>query len=348
MKNKNHKSDENKEVYLSEERPFSLDEIYGLSIGMFYRYYVNDEIYVEGLVVSNDGVTAIIKVTDRYGEGFFEILYYKEVRKYFPSFRDEKAENLTEYLCLDIETESNLFFRDPDSDTIMLQVYNDNNECSLIPAEPFKFRMERLKKILIFELKKREDAEKERLANLSDPLITVEVSEATIDDMYDDFDKEKGIEKQKLEYGLNRSVHWLNNRNCAILSAWRGNYNRTENNKRNQELQQALRSYGFGVIRVKGCYPEIGKSVEKENSFLVIDLEDAPDFEEIIYEHSEQYEQDCFLYKPVDEEKAYLIGTNDDFGKDKLEFVGILRINNQDAEQYSEIGSGRISFEKLS
>lgn len=269
--------------FLSEERPFSLDEIYGLSKGKFYRYYVNDEIYVEGQVISNDGVTTIIKVTDRYGEGFFEILYYKEVRKFFPSFRDEDAESLTEYLCLDIETECNLFFRDPDSDDIMLQVFDENNERSLIPAEPFKFRMDRLKKVLIFELKKREDAEKERLANLSDPLITVEVSEATIDDMYDNFDKEKGIEKQKLEYSLNRSVHWLNNRNCAILSAWRGSYNRTENNKRNQELQQ-----------------------------------------------------------------AYLIGTNDNFGKDKVEYVGILRINNLDAKQYSEIGSGRISFEKNS
>ena len=125
--------------FLSEERPFSLDEIYGLSKGKFYRYYVNDEIYVEGQVISNDGVTTIIKVTDRYGEGFFEILYYKEVRKFFPSFRDEDAESLTEYLCLDIETECNLFFRDPDSDDIMLQVFDENNERSLIPAEPFKF-----------------------------------------------------------------------------------------------------------------------------------------------------------------------------------------------------------------
>lgn len=132
--------------FLSEERPFSLDEIYGLSKGKFYRYDVNDEVYIEGQVVSNDGVTAIIKVTDRYGEGFFEILYNKEIRQFFPSFRDKEAESLTEYLCLDIETECNLFFRDPDSDTIMLRVYNDNNECSLIPAEPFKFRMERLKR----------------------------------------------------------------------------------------------------------------------------------------------------------------------------------------------------------
>ena len=88
--------------------------LFDLSLGQEYRYYVDDEVYVEGKVVSNDGVTAIIKVTDRYGEGFFQILYYKEVRQYFPAFRDDEAERLTEYLCLDIETECNLFFREPE------------------------------------------------------------------------------------------------------------------------------------------------------------------------------------------------------------------------------------------
>lgn len=320
--------------------------LFDLSLGQEYRYYVDDEVYVEGKVVSNDGVTAIIKVTDRYGEGFFQILYYKEVRQYFPAFRDDEAERLTEYLCLDIETECNLFFRDPESDAIMLQYFDENDKFSPIPADVFKFRMERIKKKLIFELKKMEDAEKEKAANLTDPLVNVDVSSSALDDMYNDFDKERGNEDEKFEYSLNRSVHWLNNRNCAILTAWRGNYNRSENNKRNQELQQALREFGFGVIRVKGCYPEIGKEVDKENSFLVIDLEDTPDFREIIYEHSERYEQDNFLYKPVDEEKAYLIGTNDNYGKDKVEYIGVLHINKYDAEQYSEIGSGRISFEK--
>ena len=320
--------------------------LFDLSLGQEYRYYVDGEVYVEGKVVSNDGVTAIIKVTDRYGEGFFQILYYKEVRQYFPAFRDDEAERLTEYLCLDIETECNLFFRDPESDAIMLQYFDENDKFSPIPADVFKFRMERIKKKLIFELKKMEDAEKEKAANLTAPLVNVDVSSSALDDMYNDFDKERGNEDEKFEYSLNRSVHWLNNRNCAILTAWRGNYNRSENNKRNQELQQALREFGFGVIRVKGCYPEIGKEVDKENSFLVIDLEDTPDFREIIYEHSERYEQDNFLYKPVDEEKAYLIGTNDNYGKDKVEYIGVLHINKYDAEQYSEIGSGRISFEK--
>lgn len=330
----------------SDERPFSIDEMYGLSTGQFYRYYLDDEIYVEGQIVSNDGVTAIIRVTKRYQEAFFDILLYKEVRQFFPAFRDEEAERLTEYLCLDIETECNLFFRNPETDIIMLLHYDENYNFSLIPADIFKFRMERLKKKLIFELKKIEDAEKEKAANLKDPLINVELSDSAIDDMYKEYDKSKGNEEFDLNYSLNRSIHWLNNRNCAILSAWRGNYNRSENNKRNQELQKALRALGFGIIRLKGCYAEIGQDVEKENSYLIFDLNDSKDFLEKIYSQSEFYEQDCFLYKPVDEEKAYLIGTNDNFGKDKIEYVGVLHINKLNAEQYSEIGSGRLSFEK--
>ena len=47
------------------------------------------------------------------------------------------------------------------------------------------------------------------------------------------------------------------------------------------------------------------------------------------------------------EEVAYLIGTNDDFIRDygERKEAGRLRIGNLSATTYSEIGSGRISFE---
>ena len=313
-----------------------------LSVGQFYRYYVDYEVFVEGQVVSNDGVTAIIKVTNRYVEGYFEIIYYKDMHQFFPSFRDSEAEALTEFLCLDVETESNLFFHDPDSGVLMQLCYDEKNGYSFIPADAAKFRAERLKKKLIYELKIIEEADKSE----SGFRIIIDVQNATIEEMYQELNKIWGTDKQCLNYSLNRSVHWLNNRNCAIISAWRGNYNREENDKRNFKLQRTLRDYGFGVIRVKGCYPEIEKKVEKENSFLVIDLEDTPDFAERIYEQSEHFEQDCFLYKPIDEKTAYLIGTNDRFGKDRIDVAGILHINSLTAEQYSEVGSGRLSFEK--
>lgn len=326
-----------------------------LSIGNKYHYTVGEmcgeELYVEGTVVFNDGVTAILKVTYRYGECWFEILYYNEVRRFIPLFLDTEAQRQTEYICLDVETECNLFYRDPDTGVIMLQHYDDEGNLSFIPADVYEFRMERIKKKLIYELTLREAQNKEK-GEISKKqygtLIIIDLQGLAIDKMYAEYDKQKGnpSSDDTLSYGLNRSLFWLNNRNCAILTAWRGSYTKAENNRRNQELQNSLRNLGYGVIRVKGCYAEVGRPVEKENSFLVFDLDDTPDFKDKIFEQSERYEQDCFLYKPLDEEVAYLIGTNDDFGKGKIITAGALRINSMDAENFSEIASGRVSFEK--
>ena len=326
-----------------------------LSIGNNYHFTVGElfgeELYIEGDVIFNDGVTAILRVTHRYGECWFQILYYHEVKQYIPSFTDPEAKRLTEYLCIDVEEECNIFFRDPDTDTIMLHQYDEENHHFLIPADPFKFRVNRFKKLVKQGLTKIEEDEKakaEAAKKKYGSLIRVYVLENAIENMYDEYDKLKGNPRSDdtLSYSLNRSLYWLNNRNCAILTAWRGSYTKAENNRRNQELQNSLRNLGYGVIRVKGCYAEVGRPVEKENSFLVFDLDDTPDFKDKIYEQSERYEQDCFLYKALDEEVAYLIGTNDDFGKGKIITAGALRINSNDAENFSEVASGRVSFER--
>ena len=87
--------------------------------------------------------------------------------------------------------------------------------------------------------------------------------------------------------------------------------------------------------------------MSKENSFLVFDQNDDPNFYDNLRMLSEKYDQDCFLFKAVDDDIAYLIGTNEDFIRENGERseAGRLRIGNIDATTYSEIGSGRISFE---
>ena len=150
------------ELSLGEEHDFSLCDLCGLSVGQYYRYIlyvIDEEVYVEGIVVSNDGVSAIIKVTDRYAECFFEILHYNEVRTFFPDFQDDKADGRTEYFCLDVETELNLFSRDPDSDTIMMLQFDEgNNDYSYVPADPFEFRARRaVKRDLIPYFKNKEE-----------------------------------------------------------------------------------------------------------------------------------------------------------------------------------------------
>ena len=146
---------------------------------------------------------------------------------------------------------------------------------------------------------------------------------------------------------LNRAVYWITTTDCANITAWRSGNKRAINDANNRMLQETLRSMGYGVIKLQGFYAEVGHDVSKENSFLVFDQNDDPNFYDNLRMLSEKFEQDCFLFKAADEEVAYLIGTNDDFIRDygERKEAGRLRIGNLSATIYSEICSGRISFE---
>ena len=183
-------------------------------------------------------------------------------------------------------------------------------------------------------------------------LIDIQIPESEIEELLN----EKVITKEDVgeETGrsasnasLNRAVYWITTTDCANITAWRSGNKRAINDANNRILQETLRAMGYGVIKLQGFYAEVGQDVSKENSFLVFDQNDDPKFYENLYKLSEKFEQDCFLFKAVDEEVAYLIGTNDDFIKENGERkeAGRLHIGNLDAKTYSKIGSGRISFE---
>ena len=322
-----------------------------LEVGCDYVYHLTEEICMRGHVLFNDGVTAILKITNRYEECWFHVLYYQEIKEFFPAFVDLEATRLSEYLCLDVETEDLIFFRDPDDDVIKSWKEDDNGEWKLCAVDLTTFRIGRFKKMLLHELTRieKEQQEKEQREEENyDTVIRAYLDDTVIQNMYKEYDQDHGNKEsdEVLYYSLKRTIDWLNNRNCAIISAWRSSYTRSEKDKRNRELQRTLREYGYGVIRVKGCYAEIGRPIEKENSYLVFDLDDSDGFIDNIYTQSEKYEQDCFLYKPKDEHVAYLIGTNDVYGKGKIDIAGIMRINSEKAENYTEVKSNRISFEK--
>lgn len=143
---------------------------------------------------------------------------------------------------------------------------------------------------------------------------------------------------------LNRVRHWLARVNCATLTAWRGDNNRETNDSLNFELQKQLRDFQYGVIKLKGYYQEVGKEAGFENSFFTFDIHSDPDFYQNIRYLSESYNQDSFLYKAANEEMAYIIGTNKYKGYTR-EPAGRLRFGNMDAKMFSQIGSGRFSFE---
>lgn len=92
-------------------------------------------------------------------------------------------------------------------------------------------------------------------------------------------------------------------------------YSKHENRARNRDLKMALARKGYGVTSVMGLYPE-GGVPKTEESFLVVNLPDDPEFYDVLFRLSEWYNQDTFLYKAKGEPEAVLVGTNDD------DFVG--------------------------
>ena len=187
-----------------------------------------------------------------------------------------------------------------------------------------------------------------------DKLIDIRIPEEELGELVQHDILSKGSNKDSIlntsfaiNASLNRAVYWITTTDCANITAWRSGNKRAINDANNRELQETLRAMGYGVIKLQGFYAEVGQDVSKENSFLVFDQNDDPNFYENLYKLSEKFDQDCFLYKAAEEDVAYLIGTNEAFIRDNGERVeaGRLRIGNLSAKTYSEIGSGRISFE---
>jgi hypothetical protein len=87
-------------------------------------------------------------------------------------------------------------------------------------------------------------------------------------------------------------------------------YTQKQNRERNKELKSVLLKLGYGVTYVLGSYLEGGATKSIENSYIVVNLNDDPMFRENLFKLSEYYNQDSFLFKPKNDEFAYLIGTN--------------------------------------
>lgn len=145
---------------------------------------------------------------------------------------------------------------------------------------------------------------------------------------------------------LGRVVSWMSKCDCAILSGWRGSNTRRENDNNNREIQQTLRRYGCGVCKVRGCYTEVGMQTSHENSFFVFEYSSSGKLFDRVRDLAERFGQDCFLFKEAGEDKrAFLYGTNDEFGRGRRVDAGELRISPYDAQAYTRVGGGKFSFE---
>ena len=137
------------------------------------------------------------------------------------------------------------------------------------------------------------------------------------------YDDRKEIEMQKIARAtpfeaasLSRVWQHTQNRNVGILTAHRAGNDVATNNRHNAELAAAIRASGLGYLKVKGRYVENygtpdAKNVD-ENSYLVVGKEgdDNGQLKGFLKQQGQKFDQDSVLYKPYDDESAYLIGTN--------------------------------------
>lgn len=115
------------------------------------------------------------------------------------------------------------------------------------------------------------------------------------------------------ESSLSRVYSHNKDHDCGALSAFRRQYSKDENVKRNRMLKAKLTTKGYGVTAVKGKYPE-GGNVKTEESFWVVDLQDTGNLEKDLAALGKEFEQDSVLIVPKGavEQKArgYLLGTS--------------------------------------
>ena len=324
-----------------------------------------ESLTARGIVVYTDGKTSIVRVTKIYQE--LEVTYtlkYKEIKDRYPDFEDPEHTLLTDYLCMDVENEVSLYWRDNDGtlcpaifdeedhsfngynipedsdiESIDLTMYNEKVEAfrdQLLDSDA-ETRQRIRKKMLDFS------GRKDEVPKLDKKSFVISLPGSTIIKLV-----KNDVKEEPFFHGISRAKYWFMNNDCAILTTWRADKTKKQNNEDNKELVSDLRKLGYGVTKVRGCYVNSNNEINKENSFLVINFSDNSDnFFDAIFRFSENYQQECFLYKSKNDETAYLVGTSDEFkyGRGKIVAAGTLHINSIYATNYSQIGPGQISFE---
>ena len=101
----------------------------------------------------------------------------------------------------------------------------------------------------------------------------------------------------------------------AIITAYRGEFVKKENQARNKELFSALYASGFSVTSVKGSYIENFGSKDEyeasEHSFVVVNHKENDGFHKTLIKLAKRYDQDSVLLIHKGENpKAELVGTS--------------------------------------
>lgn len=164
------------------------------------------------------------------------------------------------------------------------------------------------------------------------------------------------LTKNIQESSLSRVFQHTQDNAFGIITAFRADFSKNENLKRNKSLESDLRALGFGFTKVKGSYPEVdeitgeAKRVE-EQSLIVFNTSEqsSKDLKDALVRLGKKYNQDSVLIKERETEIAYLAGTNDTGfpGLGKTEKLGKWTINKA-AEYYTRMrGDRKFTFESV-
>lgn len=115
------------------------------------------------------------------------------------------------------------------------------------------------------------------------------------------------------EASLSRLRSGIDNHDAGAITAFRGEYTRSENKARNRKLLGYLKSKGYAITSVKGSYIEnFGSSDAKEvgeESYFVIDRQDNGDLKTTLERLGNEFDQDSILWVAKGT-KGQLIGTS--------------------------------------
>ena len=315
----------------------------------FINNYTNievDDAFIKGdIIYYGELSTIVVEVKDMTQDMFPFTLFANEVKSRFTSIVLKNKDPYQRYLCLNTKSMTSLFYYDMGTGIMADAVYDAYGNFVDFDIEDY-IDEESMEPTFSEEGVHEQISIKLSMEDLEE----LENNDALLEaDGIENVDSDGNITLSGGDAcSITRAKTWFNTRDCAILTAWRQGKVRKENDDNNRMLQQRLRKLGYGVTKVTGWYPEENREMARENSFLTVNLNDEESFRDNLSELSELYDQECFLYKKsgYDTPAVYVYTKDvDEYQKGDMKLLGRLRIGNMDADAYSQIKAGRITFE---
>jgi len=99
-------------------------------------------------------------------------------------------------------------------------------------------------------------------------------------------------------------------RPLGIISGFRGSNDYKTNVENNKQISYKLKSHGYGYVYVEGSYIEGDRKVKEDSIFVIGMKNEDGNLKGLLKTLIQEFDQEAFLYKPVNNTNAYLIYAN--------------------------------------